>query len=226
MNEERAPDSRALVDLPAQPAALLFVVLHGEGGEAAQMAPLARALRGQYPQAAIVSLNGPLPADGGFGWFADPAAMEAALPDFIARIRAWAAHFALDWPLVALAGFGQGAMLALEALQAEPALAGRVIAIGGGYLARPEEAPHQVCVHLLHGMADEVHPVRPVVDAARTLVALGADVTADVLPGIGHELHPQLVEKAMEQLRTFVPARLWREAVLAAAEQDRQQKQQ
>ena len=50
-------------------------------------------------------------------------------------------------------------------------------------------------------------------------MALGADVTADVLPGIGHELHPQLVDKAMEQLRTFVPARLWREAMKAAQEQ-------
>ena len=30
---------------------------------------------------------------------------------------------------------------------------------------------------------------------------LGADVTADIRPGIGHELHPQLIDKALEQLR-------------------------
>ena len=52
-------------------------------------------------------------------------------------------------------------------------------------------------------------------------MALGADITADVLPHVGHELHPALIERAMEQLRTFIPARLWREAVLAAAEQDK-----
>jgi phospholipase/carboxylesterase len=187
----------------------------------------------------VVSLNGPEAFDGmpgggtGFQWFsmrdldgeAGPALLAervaAALPDFIARVRRWAAHFELDWPRVALAGFSQGAIMALEALQAEPQLAGRVIALGGAYAWLPQEAPRDVCVHLLHGMNDEVLPYRPIVSAARTLMELGADVTADVLPGVGHTVHPQLVDKAMEQLRTFVPARLWREAVIAAAEQQK-----
>jgi phospholipase/carboxylesterase len=228
-------DPRATVSLPAagRPA-LLFLLFHGVGGQASNMAPLAAALRAQYPQAAIVSLNGPqafdaLPGSGGFQWFSVVGItdenrgerVDAALPDFIARVRAWAAHFELDWPLVALAGFSQGAIMALEAVQAEHQLAGRVIAIGSRYASVPQHAPRDVCIHLLHGTADSVLPYRLVVDAANELVALRADVTADVLPGVGHELHPKLVDKAMEQLRTFLPARLWREAVMAAAEQDR-----
>ena len=231
-----SPDSRALVDLPASGAAeLLFLLFHGVGGQAANMAPLAAALRQQYPQAAVVSLNGPDPFDGipgggaGFQWFSVVgiddgnrlARIDAALPAFIARVRSWAAHFGLEWQRVALAGFSQGAIMSLEAVQAEPALAGRVIAFGSRYARMPEQAPQDVCVHLLHGMADTVLPYQPMVNAANTLVQLGADVTADVKPGIGHELHPDLVDKAMEQLRTFVPGRLWREAVLTAAEQDR-----
>ena len=106
--------------------------------------------------------------------------------------------------------------MALEAVQAEPALVGRVIAIGGRYASLPEQAPQDVCVHLLHGMVDEVLPYQGVVAAAKTLLQLGADVTADVLPAVGHELHPQLVARAMEQLRTFIPAKLWQEAVKAA----------
>jgi len=228
------PDPRAIVSLPASgPAQLLFLLFHGVGSQAAQMAPLAAALREQYPQAALVSLNGPQPFDGvpgggaGFQWFSvqgldehkHAARVAAALPDFIARIRAWAAHFALDWPHVALAGFSQGAIMALEAVQAEPALAGRVIAVAGHYASLPEQAPRGVCLHLLHGMADAVLPYQPVVSAAKALVQLGADVTADVLPDIGHELHPELVAKAMLQLRTFVPAKVWREAMQAAEAQ-------
>ena len=48
------------------------------------------------------------------------------------------------------------------------------------------------------------------------LVALGADVTADVLPAIGHELHPALIDAAIHQLRTFLPQKVWREALRAA----------
>lgn len=229
-------DPRAIVSLPSSgKAELLFLLFHGVGSQAAHMAPLADALRAQYPQAALVSLSGPDPFDGipgggiGFQWFSiagidednRPGRVAAALPDFIARVRAWAAHFELDWPRVALAGFSQGAIMALEAVQAEPALAGRVIAIGGRYATLPDHAPQDVCLHLLHGIKDDVIPYQPIVDAANALVQLGADVTANVLPGVGHELHANLVDKAMEQLRTFVPSKLWREAVLTAVEQER-----
>jgi len=233
-----APDPRAIVSLPASgPTQLLFLLFHGVGSQATHMAPLAAALREQYPQAAVVSLNGPQPFDGipdgapmestGFQWFSVQGITDdnragrvaTALPDFIARIRAWAKHFELDWPHVALAGFSQGAIMALEAVQAEPALAGRVIAVGGHYASPPEQAPQDVCLHLLHGMADTVLPYQGVVTAAKTLVQLGADVTADVLPEIGHELHADLVAQAMRQLRTFVPAKVWREAMQAAEAQ-------
>ena len=51
---------------------------------------------------------------------------------------------------------------------------------------------------------------------ARQLVALGADVTADVLPQVGHELDPRLIERAIDQLRSFLPRRAWRAAMEAA----------
>jgi phospholipase/carboxylesterase len=228
----------ALALLPDSEAPqLLFLLFHGVGGSAAQMRPLAAALRAQYPQAAVLSVDAPQPFDGAPGsagayqWFSVQgiseqnrlARVQAALPGFIAGVRQWAAHFELPWERVALGGFSQGAIMALEAVQAEPQLAGRVLAFSGRYASMPEHAPQAVSLHLLHGMADAVLPYQPVVEAAQTLVQLGADVTADIKPGIGHELHPELIAKAMEQLRTFVPARLWREAVLAAAEQDRQQ---
>jgi phospholipase/carboxylesterase len=190
------------------------------------VAPLAAALHAQYPNAVTLTLHPPLrDAEGRCRWWAGDApsadGLAAALPHLSQRLRGEAAKLGLPWQRVALAGVGDGALLALEAVQAEPGLAGRVLAFAGGYFARPEHAPHDVCVHLLHGLADERFPYRHVVDAAQALVDLGADVTADLLPHLDHGLHPALIDKAMAQLRTFIPARLWREAVIAAQENER-----
>lgn len=236
MSAPLASPAPALLLLPDGAAPqLLFLLFHGVGGQGRDMLPLAEALRAQYPQAAVLGFDAPEPFDGvpgggaGYQWFSTrgvdeenrPARVAAALPGFVALVRAWAAHFDLPWERVALGGFSQGAIMALEAVQAEPRLAGRVLAFGGRHALAPDHAPEEVSIHLLHGMADAVMPYQLAVRSAEILVQLGADVTADVLPGLGHELHPALIEKAMEQLRTFVPARLWREALLAAAEQDR-----
>lgn len=213
---------------PAQGAAeLLFILLHGGGSTPEQMQPLAEALREQYPQAAIALWQAPtaLPSEAlrGFVWYEEAdavAGVAAALPAFVARVRALAEALQLDWPRVALAGFSQGGLLALEAVQTEEKLAGRVLAFGAAPLARPVMAPEGVCLHLLHGLQDEAVPYRHVVDAAQAWVELGADITADVLPGVAHELDAKLIAKAMHQLRTFIPARLWREAVQTAAEME------
>ena len=208
---------------------LLFVLLPDSGlapDGPDTLAPLAAALHTQYPNAATLTLHPPLrDAEGRCRWWLGETGLEgveAALPHLIARLRGEAGRLDLPWERVALAGVGDGALLALEVVQAEPALVGRVLAFAGGYLSRPEHAPQDVCVHLLHGLADQRFPYRHVVDAAQALVDLGADVTADVLPHLDHGLHPALVAKAMEQLRTFIPARLWRAAVVAAQESDRQ----
>lgn len=209
------------------PAPQLLFVLLPDSGIAPDgpdtLAPLAAALQRQYAGAALLTVHPPLrDAEGRCRWWAEPSAtpdgVAAVLPRLVQHLRAEAARLNLPWQRVALAGVGDGALLALEAVQAEPALVGRVLAFAGGYLARPETAPQDVCVHLLHGLEDRQYPYRNVVDAAQALVELGADVTADLLPHLDHGLHPALIDKAMEQLRSFIPARLWREA-LAAAQQ-------
>ncbi|MCV2419570.1 esterase [Paucibacter sp. DJ2R-2] len=229
--------SQALALLPDKGLPeLLFLLLHGAGADAAQMRPLAQALRAQYPQAAVVSINGPEAFDQPSGsaqsskgqqWYSlqgasdddHPERVAAALPGFVATVRAWAEQFDMAWERVALAGFSQGAVMALEAVQAEPQLAGRVLAFSGAYARPPAHAPDQVSLHILHGQRDPVLPYQDQVTAARRLVQLGADVTADVLPDLGHELHAELIDRAMEQLRTFVPARVWKAAMEAAKEQ-------
>jgi len=224
-------NTSALARLPAVGAPdLLFLLLHGVGASAAHMATLALALAAEYPQAAVLCIDAPDPFDGvpgggaGFQWFSvrgvtetnRPERVAATLPRFIAQVRALQAHFELDWPRTALVGFSQGAIMALEAVQAEPHLAGRVLAFSGRHASAPMHAPIDTTVHIFHGLDDRVMPHAAVVDSAERLLALGGDVTADVLPGIGHELHPKLVAQAIEQLRTFLPKKVWRD-VLAEA---------
>ncbi len=230
----------SLARLPDQgPPDLLFLLSHGQGQSPDAMQPLAVALAGEYPQAAVLCLQAPDPADdvsgkgeatGGYQYFSRLGLTEdnraerinAAVPPFIATIRGLQQHFDMPWQRTALAGFSQGAILAMEAVQQEPELAGRVLAFSGRYGILPEHAPVDTSVHLFHGMLDRVIPAAPIIDAAKQLVLLGADVTADILPQVGHELHPLMIDKALGQLRTFLPRRLWREAVSEAPLMSRQ----
>ena len=224
-------NTSALAYLPEDGAPdLLYLLFHGVGANAEHMAPLARRLAAEYPQAAVLCVNAPDTFDAVAGettarqWFSirrvdeanRPARVAAALPAFVATIRALQARFEMPWERTALAGFSQGAVMALEAVQLEPRLAGRVLAFSGRHGTAPAHAPVDTTVHLFHGMADTVIPPAATVDSAQTLVALGADVTADVLPGIAHELHPLLMDQAIEQLRTFVPKKVWQQAMSEA----------
>lgn len=225
----------ALAHLPEHgPPELLYLLFHGVGTTAESMLPLAQRLIREYPQAAVLCLNAPdrfdaviAPKEGeseGRQWFSirrvdednRPARVAAALPAFIAMVRAMQQRFETSWERTALAGFSQGAVMALEAVQAEPMLAGRVLAFSGRHATAPARVPSDTTVHLFHGMADTVIPAAAAIDSAQTLLELGADVTADMLPGIAHELHPALLDKAIVQLRTFLPKKVWREVMSEA----------
>ncbi len=226
---DAAMDAREpLQYLPAQGRPdLLFLLFHGLGGQPYDMSPAMDRLAAEYPQAALVALPGPEPFDavpgGGAGnqWYSarglgpgdEARRVDEALPGFVLAIRREQARIGIAWTHTALVGFSQGAVMALEAVQHERQLAGRVLAFGGRPARLPDHVPPDTTVHFLHGLQDTEVPHGPAVEAARQLVRLGGDVTADVLPGIGHELHPHLIERAVEQLRSFLPKRAWREAL-------------
>jgi phospholipase/carboxylesterase len=206
---------------------LLYIYLHGVGAQPLQMAPVAERFAQAWPHAAHLLPEGFAPFDlaaDGRQWFSvagvteenRPARVAAALPALVAFVRAAQAHFNVDAASTALVGFSQGAIVALEAAQREPALVGRVVALAGRYASLPTAAPPTTVIHLLHGKEDRVMAPRHAVDAANRLLELGGDVTADVVPGVGHEPHPELVACAIEQLKTYLPRRVWAEAMAEA----------
>ncbi len=214
-------DTQAFILQQPQQAAQLILLFHGVGSTAQSMAPLGLAYAQAFPQAMVVALDSPYPSElapGGRQWFSVTGITEekrvervaAALPTFEYAVRHWQQRAGVDAAGTALVGFSQGAIMALAStLQPEP-VAARVIALAGRFAALPEQPLHENCtLHLLHGKADAVIPYSHAIEGAMRLKALGADFTADVLPFVGHELHPELMALAVEKLQQHIPGRLW-----------------
>jgi len=217
MNQPQA----LILQQPSPKAAQLILLFHGVGSNAQSLAGLGQAYAQAFPQAMVVAVDAPHASElapGGRQWFSvtgvteenRPARVDAALPAFEFAVRHWQERSGVDTAGTALVGFSQGAIMALaSALRPEP-VAARVIAIAGRFARLPEAPLHEgSTLHLLHGKADTVMPYSHAIDGALRLKALGTDFTADVLPFIGHELHPDLMELAVEKLQQHVPARLW-----------------
>ena len=198
--------------LPESPIAgraeQLLILLHGAADTPAAMQPLARALRGAFAQALVLGPAGLVPP------FAEA---EAQLADVLARLREWIATAqqasGVGPAATAIAGFGEGALAALELAAAFDGLAGRVLVFGGRFATLPVRAPEETTIHLFHGADDEVVPVAHARAALEHLGALGGDATIDIAGRTGHVLAPVLIDCALHRLRTHIPARTWAAAL-------------
>jgi phospholipase/carboxylesterase len=216
--------------LPAAgPPEQLILLLHGVGADGAAMAPLAQVLRSEFPQAAVLAPDAPQRFDGGGPgrqWFSVDGIDEAnraervaaVLPALTGWIRTTQDRLRVGPAATAIGGFSQGAILALETAVAHDGLAGRVLAFGGRFVRPPAMAPRQTTVHLFHGGADAVIAASHSRHAIEALGALHGDATLDIAEGIGHELHPVLVKRALFRLRNHIPARTWAAALGAVPE--------
>jgi len=203
----------------------LILLLHGVGADGTAMAPLAQALRVEFPRAAVLAPDAPHAFDNGGGrgrqWFSVAGITEsnraervaAALPPLLQWIRQTQDRLRVPPVATAIAGFSQGAILALETALAADGLAGRVLAFSGRFVAMPAAAPRHTTVHLFHGSADPVIPAALSSQALEVLGVLQGDATLDIAEGIAHEIHPALVSRALFRLRNHIPARTWAAAL-------------
>ncbi|SFC28507.1 phospholipase/carboxylesterase [Polaromonas sp. OV174] len=194
----------------------LFVLLHDAGGSAADMLALGQLLGSAFPAAVVVLAQGLVGAHADAAGAAaagldDAAAMAGRVECLAVFLRAQQARFGVAEQASALAGFGAGASLALALVDAHDGLVGRVLGFGGGYQFWPEKAPALTTLHLLHGQDDAVIPAQRTQADYDHLMSLGGDATWDVATGVGHALHPVLMEQALTRLQTCVPLRLWKE---------------
>ena len=208
----------------------LLLLLHGWAQEPTALAVLADALHTEFPRAAILVPEGPSPADGGRRgrmWYSIeglqddlgewPRRVAAQLPPLHDWVRAQQQRLGVSEAATCLGGFSQGAVLSLELVKRHDGIAGRVLAFGARYVELPEAAPRQTTLHFFHGDADKVFPVELMRQTLHHLGERDGDATADIASGVGHEVHPALVECALFRLRNHIPLRTWR-AALGAAE--------
>lgn len=189
-------DQDLIVQRASIPAARLILLFHGVGSRPEDLVPLGRLLAEADPSAWVVSVRSPEPSDLGSGWQwfsvrgvtedSRPARIAAAMPSFVRCVRDWQARAGVDAAATTLIGFSQGAIMALESTQLPESVAARVISLAGRFASPPRVAPAHTQVHLLHGEQDSVIDPRYSLIAAKTMQALGAAVTVELFPNLGH----------------------------------------
>ena len=214
-----------IIQQPRGVARQLVLLFHGLGASEEDLRPLGERLAAEYPEALVASLRAPHPASlgAGYQWFAvegldDARRVErvaAEMPLFMAAIRQWQRATGLGPEATVLVGFSQGAIMVLEAATqaGDDVLAVRVVALAGRYARLPATNPGATTLFLVHGKADDVVHYGFTVEAARHLVALGADVVADVIPWLGHGIDAEVLDLVARRLRTHVPKRHWEAAM-------------
>lgn len=195
----------------------LIVLLHGVGGTPADMAPLAALIATHDPHARVAAPPAAVPCDrGGAGhqWFSvdgiteenRPGRIRAALPAFVATVEALQRAHGVGPEATVLAGFSQGAIMALAACKGH-VLARHVVAIAGRFAPLPDAWERRTTVSLVHGHMDRTMPVQHSERAFECLAALGADVRLGVVPRAVHQLAPPLLDRVWKALDTPLEAR-------------------
>jgi phospholipase/carboxylesterase len=180
------------------------VLLHGYGSDGNDLIGLGQMWSPQFPDALFVSPNAPdacaiNPA--GYEWFAldlDRSAYDRRLVGALS-VRPVIAQFLDDlWrqtgltpAQTVLAGFSQGAMMALHTgLSLDRRLAG-VLAFSGAFLP-PDPFPQPEAIRppvaLIHGEFDPVVDPDSSREAEQSLRAAGYDARLHISPGIGHSI--------------------------------------
>jgi predicted esterase len=193
------PTRTLVAGVPLERARAAVVLLHGRGSSAEDIASLAQVLaldriaylapeatgHTWYPQRFIAPLEANEP------WLSSALGVVGAL---VARAGA----AGIPAAKTAVAGFSQGACLALEFAARQPARYGAVIGLSGGVIGPPDvprpPAPKGASlgstpVFLGCGDRDGHIPEDVVRSSAEVLRALGGAVDLRIYPGMGHTIN-------------------------------------
>ena len=189
----------------------LVLLFHGVGATARDLAPVGQRIAAEFPGAFVASIPAPDASDLGAGrqWFSVRGVTEEnraqrvlqTLPRFLATVREWQAQAGLSPEQTTLAGFSQGAIMALASAFTPQPPAARVVSLSGRCVQLPDAAPAGVRFHFIHGDEDAVIPASQATAAVQRLRELGAPVTLDRIPGLGHGIDARALAALLERLR-------------------------
>jgi phospholipase/carboxylesterase len=215
-------------DAPEQ----IIVLLHGYGADGNDLIALAPALAQRFPNAAFHAPHAPEPCEVmpfGRQWFSftqyDPEmwrrdaanlvpALETmgegarrAAPSLDATLDDLLARYGLGPDRMAVIGFSQGTMMALQVVLRRSAPVAALIGFSGaltGADALPGEITARPPVTLIHGEQDPVVPFAALAHAETGLKAAGVSVESHGRPGLEHGIDPEGLNIAAAAL-----ARVW-----------------
>jgi phospholipase/carboxylesterase len=197
---------------PAAPGAprQLVVICHGVGANGQDLIAIAPLWAATLPHAVFAAPDAPEPYDmippgnpnDGRQWFSlkdwRPEVMEAGVRSARTTLDRFIdetlAELALPPTDYVLAGFSQGAMMALFTGLRRPTPPRAILAYSGMLLAPDElrdEIANRARVLLVHGEEDEVVPAEASSVAADVLQALDVPVDLIMRPGLGHGIDPE-----------------------------------
>jgi phospholipase/carboxylesterase len=216
-----ALDGPRVAPLAGGKADSLVVLLHGIGANGDDLIDLAEYWRPGLPQTEFISLNAPFPCDFApdrLQWFSVADRTPAILLEGARKAASilnpclddLLNERSLDADRLALAGFSQGAMMALHVgLRRPRAVAGVVSfsgALRGGDVLHAEMTAKPPIL-LIHGDADDIVPFASMAQAKAILEAEGVPVTALARPGLGHNIDEAGLAAAGAFLRAaFTPS--------------------
>jgi phospholipase/carboxylesterase len=185
----------------------LVIFLHGYGADGNDLIGLGREWAQLLPDTVFVSPNAPEMLPGQFGgggrqWFSLQTRSESeweegvrkAQPVLEAFVMAEAAGAQLKLGSVALVGFSQGTMMALQVGLRLPEALAAIVGFSGhlaGAARLAAEIKSKPPVLLIHGAADEVIPAPAIHLARSALAAASVPVQWQIRPGLGHGIDPE-----------------------------------
>ena len=177
----------------------LVIFLHGVNADGADLAPLGAQWRRSLPNTDFAAPDAPFSSGYGFQWFSLDGITSANRFARVAEARApfdavlrdiIAAHGLSDrLERVALVGFSQGSMMALDALASGRWAFGAVVAFSGRLASPPPLTPSlSTPVLLIHGDDDSVIASSESEEAASVLKSLGVATRLHILRGVDHTI--------------------------------------
>jgi predicted esterase len=185
---------------PLPEARAVLLLLHGRGASAEDIYSLGEAAAADSPEVALIA-----PQAAGNSWypqrFLAPVArnepyLSSAL-GVIANLVAEASENRIRFDRIVIAGFSQGACLALEFACRHPRRYGGIVGLSGavigapGSIRRTTGSLDATPVYLGCDENDAHIPLESVEESAATLAKLGAQVTKTIFKGLGHTVNAE-----------------------------------
>ena len=193
------------------PVAKMVVFLHGYGASGDNLLGISHYWQDILPATVFAAPNGPEPCDVnplGYQWFGLPdfspfnirQGLDRCAPVVASYLQTLMTTYQLAPQDVALVGFSQGTIVALEMLFLIPNLAG-IIGYSGAFFPPTKCLVSPVTkVFLVHGTLDTVVPYTALMQAEKSLSALGINVKTHTCYNLDHSISEEGLQQGGEFL--------------------------